>query len=136
MSDRDRQDVVAALRREAAAGRLDVDEVEARVAQASVATRRQDLTAALGGVEPVERISSSSFSRDGWARLRSPIGVAGVLLAAVALVAVVAAVTPLAFGFHPAFFWIVPLVGFKVAKFHGRRGWGSPRLASEDTVSV
>ena len=134
MSDRDRQDVVTALRREAAAGRLDVDEVEARVAQASVATRRQDLTAALGGVEPVERISTSSFS-PGWVGSASlPDRRCRRAAGAVALVAVVAAVTPLAFGFHPAFFWIVPLVGFKVAKFHGRRGWGS--RAAEDTVSV
>jgi hypothetical protein len=59
--------------------------------------------------------------------------VAAVLVAVVGVMAVVAAVTPLAFGFHPAFFWIVPLVGFKLARFHGRRGWCRPE---ERTISV
>jgi hypothetical protein len=132
VSDRQRQSAAEALGRSWAGGRMDVEEYEARVAQALAATTRDELTNALGDAGPVEPVAPPRG--DGWRpRLNSPIGVAAALLAAVAVIAILAAATPLAFGFHPAFFWIVPLVGFKVAKFHGRRSWRRP---DERTISV
>ena len=130
VSDRDRQEVVATLRHHAAAGRMDADEYTARAAQVAAAADRTDLSAALGDFGPLP----PSIARR--RVLSTPLVVAAVVFAAVAAMAAVAAFTPLAFGFHPAFFWIVPLVGFKLARFgrhHHRYHHGRP---SEQTISV
>jgi Domain of unknown function (DUF1707) len=124
VTERDRRTVTEALGRSWAGGRLDSEEYERRVASATAAASRDDLLAALGDVEPVEPLPSSP--RGGWRpTLRTPYVAAAALLAAVAVIVLV--------GFHPAFFWIVPLVGFKLARFHGRRAWRSPE---ERTISV
>jgi hypothetical protein len=70
--------------------------------------------------------------------LAHPLVIAAVLLAALSLVALVASVSPLASGFHPAFLWIVPLVGFKIARFHGHRSYRSSRQqrGDEGIISV
>ncbi|MGH9119439.1 MAG: DUF1707 domain-containing protein [Acidimicrobiales bacterium] len=129
MSDHDRQAVVATLRRHSAEGRMDVDELTSRTARAAAATSRDDLSAALGEFGPLP--GSTARRRV----MRTPVVVAAVLLATVAAVAVVAAVTPFAFGFHPAFFWVVPLIGFKLARFQHHRD-RYPHRPSDDTVSV
>jgi hypothetical protein len=128
VSDRDREAVMSALGRDWAAGRLDQDEYEARATQAAAALRPDDLRAALGDTEPIEPPRPWSGSWSGRS-VPVPVLVAAVLVAAVAVTAV------LGLAFHPAFFWVVPLVGFKLARFHGRAGWDRRRPA-ERTISV
>jgi uncharacterized membrane protein len=129
ISDRDRDEAVGILRRHSAEGRMDFDEYAARTAQVAAAASRDDLGAALGELGPLP----ASTARRRVMSMDTPLVVAAVLLAMVAVIAVVAAVTPLAFGFHPAFFWIVPLIGFKLARFQHHR---HPHRRAEDTVSV
>ena len=128
VSDRDRQAVTASLAGHARAGRLDMDEYEARVARASTATSRQELEAAVGDVERLESILSP--------RRRATVPSLGVVLAVLIGGLVLAA---LAFGLHPAFLWVVPLVAFKAARFHrfarhGRHSWHSGR--AEETIAA
>jgi hypothetical protein len=126
VSDRDREVVMASLGREWADGRLDQDEYEARAARAAAAVTGDDLRAALGDIRALEPIGRR---RHGPGFGPAPAGVAAVLVVAAALVAL------LGLGFHLAFFWIVPLVGFKLARFHGRAGWDRRRPV-ERTISV
>jgi hypothetical protein len=131
-SDDERERVVALLREHAAAGRLEVDELDQRVEAAFAATTRAELRALLDDLpEDRERRDAPESRGAAWGRYAPPNRpMAGssalIVYAGIAAVLVVVWALTGAGGFWPA--WFIGFGALAVFKHGGRRArrWAGP----------